>query len=237
MMLLQARKRPIIYGDPSLCLARQKYQDHFDYRNPVRSGDLHQLLEENPYRKGCVLITDGVFGESMAVSPCECMDLIHAGWLLLGASSIGALRAADCSSIGMVGIGEVFMGYRMGYYHSDADVAVLYQGEDHTEISVSIAHADYIIRQLALCYFISGSSRNRLLRDLRNIVWYNRNPHVVSNLMEFHFDNPTISKEFFVLWRKPEANPKVRDALLACDMLSSYYLKRYAIIGGFHDMD
>lgn len=235
-MLLQVRKKPIVYGGPSLHLARRKYQGYFDYRDPVKRGDLHKLLEESPYKKGCVLITDGVFGESMAVSPCECMDLIYAGWLLLGSSSMGALRAADCSPVGMVGIGEVFMGYRMGYYHSDADVAALYQGEEHTEISVSIVHADYIIRQLALCYFISGSSRNRLLRDLRNIVWYNRNPNIVSNLVEFHFDNPAISKGFFTLWRKSEANPKIRDALVACDMLSSYYLKHYATIGDFHDM-
>ncbi|MGF6768611.1 hypothetical protein P3T18_001081 [Paraburkholderia sp. GAS199] len=224
-MLLQRRKPPIVFGGPSLRLARDSYPRGFEYRPPVRRGDLHLLLEENPGRRGCVLITDGVFGESMSVSPCECIDMLQAGWLLLGASSMGALRAADCSNVGMVGVGDVFFGYRTGYFHSDADVAVLYQAATHEEISVSLVHADHVVRHFASRQSISSVERHLLLRDLRAIPWYERSPALVGRLVARRFGNPGLQTEFMTLWREPKYNPKVRDALAACSMLSQYFLK------------
>ena len=43
---------------------------------------------------------------------------------MLGASSMGALRAAECARFGMEGVGEVFRQYRDGERSADADVAV-----------------------------------------------------------------------------------------------------------------
>lgn len=227
-MLLQRRKPPVVFGGPSLRLARDHYPCGFDYRAPVRRGDLHRLLDESPGRRGCVLITDGVFGESLAVSPCECIDMLQAGWLLFGASSMGALRAADCCNVGMVGVGDVFFGYRTGYFNSDADVAVLYQADTYAEISVSLVHADYIVRQLANRRSISSIERRLLMRDLRSIPWYERSPALVGRLIARRFDDPRLNAEFTSLLRAPENNPKVRDGLAACSMLFQFFLKNSA---------
>lgn len=227
-MLLQRREPPIVFGGPSLRVARNAYSHGFDYRPPVRRGDLHRLLEENPGKRGCVLITDGVFGESMAVSPCECIDMLQAGWLLLGASSMGALRAADCCNVGMVGVGDIFFSYRTGYFHSDADVAVLYHADTHDEMSVSLAHADYILRLIARSRPIRDVDRRLLLRDLRTIAWYDRYPTHVGEIMAHRFGVPQLKEEFMTMWCDAEYNPKVRDALAACSMLSKYFLKRIA---------
>lgn len=226
-MLLQPRNKPIVFGGPSLRLAQQKYLHEFDYRKPVQRGDLHRLLQKADGRVGCVLITDGVFGESMAVAPAECMDLLRAGWQLIGASSMGALRAADCSKVGMVGIGEIFFGYQMAYFHSDADVAVMYNTADYTELSVSFAHADFIARRLAQQFPLAGLKRRLLLRDLRAIPWFERSAHVVANQFASHFAIPELYQHSLTMLRDPAFNPKVADALLACDMLAKFYLKKY----------
>ncbi|QRR07548.1 hypothetical protein FPJ27_14680 [Burkholderia sp. MS455] len=173
-----------------------------------------------------MLITDGVFGESMAVSPCECMDLLHAGWLLLGASSMGALRAADCNRVGMIGIGEIYFGFKLGYYHSDADVAVLYQPATHNERTISLAQADWIIRHFAQEHSISGPAHHRLLRDLRAVPWFERHPQVAGKIIAHHFGMPALCAEFLSMWQNPTWSPKARDALLACDQLFRYFLKR-----------
>ncbi|RQU50044.1 TfuA-like protein [Burkholderia cenocepacia] len=225
-MLFRRREQPIVFGGPSLRLARTAYPDAFDYRPPIRRGDLHQLLDIAPEQRGCILITDGVFGESMAVSPCECIDVIRAGWLILGASSVGALRAADCCSIGMIGVGDIFFGYKMGYYHSDADVAVLYQSTTHEECTVSIPLADHLIHRFAHQYPLSNLSRRQLLRELRSIPWYERDARHTADVISRHFARPALATEFMSVWREPTLNPKAQDALLACHMLSHYLLKQ-----------
>src|SRR5262249_50690568 len=45
-------------------------------------------------------------------------------------ASMGALRAAECSSFGMIGIGEVYRRYATGEVTDDADVAQLHAPEE-----------------------------------------------------------------------------------------------------------
>jgi hypothetical protein len=45
--------------------------------------------------------------------------------MIVGASSMGALRAAELDSMGMVGIGTVYQYYRDGIIESDDDVAIV----------------------------------------------------------------------------------------------------------------
>lgn len=227
-MLLQRRRPPVVFGGPSLCEVRRLYPHSFDYRPPVRRGDLHELLAERSTSRGCVLITDGVFGESLSVSPIECIDMLEAGWILMGASSMGALRAADCSRVGMVGVGDVFFSYRTGYFHSDADVAVLYDQKAQHELSVSLAHADHIVRVLTVRRTISDIVRRLILKDLRAIPWYERSPLLAGEILARRVGDPQIKGEFIALWEDVEHNPKVRDAVSACSLLSKYFLKQIA---------
>ena len=227
LMLLQIRNPPIVFGGPSLRLVYDRYQQTFDFRPPVRRGDLHALLKQHSTCPGCVLLTDGVFGSNMSVSPVECLDLIHSGWLVLGSSSMGALRAADCANAGMQGVGNIFFGFRSGYYHSDADVAVLYNADDHSELSISFAHADHLARILAHKHPLSGPARRRLLQDLRVVPWFERFPHVVAELFATHFSCPELLSQVPILLSDVNHNPKNQDALMACDLLAKFYLRKY----------
>lgn len=226
-MLLQRRNKPIVFGGPSLTTSRQLYPEAFEYLPPVCRGDLLRLLTADHPRPTWVLITDGVFGESLAVAPVECMELMEAGWTLLGASSMGALRAADCSTVGMLGIGRVFLGLKAGHYRSDADVAVLYGGEGNQELTVSIVHADHVARHLQKTYFLPDGRRRLMLRYLRSVPWYERYPYVVAECFAHYFKSSRLEASVAEMLGKPELNPKVSDAQLACDMLAQYYLGRY----------
>ncbi len=54
------------------------------------------------------LIADGEFDQTLAVSAGEILDVLRAGGIVFGSSSIGALRAAEMEAFGMFGIGEIF---------------------------------------------------------------------------------------------------------------------------------
>ncbi len=91
---------------------------------PIRQADLSTLLEFR--RPRAVLIVDGEFGQSLSVWHKEILRAIDEGVRVIGASSMGALRAAELHRFGMEGVGAVFEFYRDGWLTSDADVALLY---------------------------------------------------------------------------------------------------------------
>lgn len=224
-MLISPRYKPIVFGGPSLELAMEKYGKYFDFRPPIRRGDLEALAGDKR-RSGCVLITDGVFGSTLSVSPVECLRVLQKGWLLLGSSSMGALRAADCNSAGMVGIGHVYMGYQLGYYKSDADVSVVYAGVPSKEITISYVHADYIGRILQRSQSLSSVNHRKFLSFLRRTPWYDRNRKSVASEFSIAHGKGELAEVFLDMSHDASCHPKKLDALLACDYMWGLYKKR-----------
>lgn len=73
--------------------------------DPIRRGDLYRDYERGTR---CFLVIDGEFDQSWAVSAGEILDVLRAGAVVFGSSSIGALRAAEVAPYGMVGVGRIF---------------------------------------------------------------------------------------------------------------------------------
>jgi hypothetical protein len=72
---------------------------------PIQRGDLPRDIHDGV---GVVVIVDGRFHQSRAVSPTEVIDALRAGLRVYGCSSMGALRAAELRRFGMRGHGRVF---------------------------------------------------------------------------------------------------------------------------------
>jgi hypothetical protein len=109
---------------------------------PVKQGDLLRLR----LRAGdVVLIIDGVFHHELPVRHKEILNAMSEGATVIGASSMGALRAAELYSYGMIGVGSIFEMYRDGVIEADDEVAVT-QGpppdwRPQSEALVNIRHA------------------------------------------------------------------------------------------------
>jgi hypothetical protein len=91
---------------------------------PVCQGDLATVVERTNPRG--VLIVDGEFGQSLSVWHKEILHALHLGIRVVGAASMGALRAAELDRFGMEGVGAIYAYYRDGWLTADADVALLY---------------------------------------------------------------------------------------------------------------
>jgi TfuA protein len=94
--------------------------DGIEYRPPAASGDLLSAAQDGAPVIGLV---DGVFHQSLAVSPREVHAAAAAGARLFGGASMGALRAVDCPGV-MAGIGEVYEAFASGELTDDDEVAV-----------------------------------------------------------------------------------------------------------------
>ncbi|MFH0967192.1 MAG: TfuA-related McrA-glycine thioamidation protein [Methanobacteriota archaeon] len=92
------------------------------YVPPIRRGDLIRAIAAGPKIIG---IIDGLFFQNAAVGHREVLSAIRAGIRVVGASSMGALRAAELAPFGMEGIGEVYRRYKDGSIESDDEVAII----------------------------------------------------------------------------------------------------------------
>ena len=111
----------IVFGGPSLKAGARERFPELSIRGPARQGDVYLALREAPRAIG---IIDGFFDAVPSVWHKEALWAMAQGVHILGASSIGALRAAELDSFGMEGIGSVYEAFRDGVLEDDDEVAV-----------------------------------------------------------------------------------------------------------------
>lgn len=143
-----------------------------EIRPPVEQGDLLRLL---PHPPEIVAIIDGRFGGTPAVTHKEILLLRERGTTILGAGSMGALRAAELDGLGMEGVGDVWRLFRDGQLESDDEVALVHATEEYrcapmSEALVSIRHR----MRAAVDAGILTPTRARLLVDVARAQPYAR---------------------------------------------------------------
>ncbi|TBZ28942.1 TfuA-like protein [Rhizobium leguminosarum] len=112
----------VVFLGPTLGpLEAQNYLDAI-YLPPVGGGDLvRAVIDHGP---AAIVLIDGVFAQSPAVRHKEILWALARGLRVYGAASIGALRAAELCTYGMVGHGLIYRWYRRTVLADDGDVTV-----------------------------------------------------------------------------------------------------------------
>jgi len=103
-----------------------------DYRPPAARGDLTRAVSGGARVIGLI---DGVFFQESSVGHREILAALKSGVRVVGASSMGALRAAELHTLGMEGVGEVYRMYRDGVLVSDDEVALAFDPESGIALS------------------------------------------------------------------------------------------------------
>lgn len=115
---------------------------------PVRRGDVKRLVSEQT-TPGCMAIVDGTFHSYPSVGHVEIRDALTAGWSVWGLSSMGAIRAAEMSHLGMRGWGKVYERYATNPEFSDDEVTLVHEAESpHRPISEPLLHLRAFIEEL-----------------------------------------------------------------------------------------
>lgn len=95
---------------------------------PAKNGDvLQSILTSRPQQ---VVLIDGVFHQSQSVWHKELGYALMRGIVVIGASSMGAIRAAEMHRYGMIGVGKIFGMYRDGE-EDDSLVAMSFDPETY----------------------------------------------------------------------------------------------------------
>ena len=168
-----ARHRPIVFIGPSArSESIRKILPNAMILPPIRRDQLYRAREQG----GRVfLIVDGVFGHDLAVSPREVVDVLNDGAVIYGASSMGALRAAECWPAGMRGVGTIMRLYRSGYLESDDEVAVATNRErDYAATSVALINVRYAASRAMKEKLLDPSAAKELVATAKAIFFPER---------------------------------------------------------------
>lgn len=125
----------VLFVGPSLPDAAAIVGSDVVVRPPATQGDVMTAIHDGATIIGLV---DGGFEYTAPVWHKEILYGLSRGVTILGAASMGALRAAECHTYGMIGIGRIFEDYREGTVIDDADVALIHAPAEMNYLSLTV---------------------------------------------------------------------------------------------------
>jgi ribosomal protein S12 methylthiotransferase accessory factor len=160
--------KPIIFLGPSLPIeTARKILPIADYRPPIKRGDL-----DNVEGGTVVGIIDGIFGDTLAISPTEIRKAIARGAVVYGAASMGALRAAEIPEV--IAIGQVAEMYRSGTIERDDEVALLFAPETYIALTQPLVNLRYGVSRLVRSGTINHETGHALVEASANLHFSQR---------------------------------------------------------------
>src|ERR1700755_1895690 len=161
--------KTIVFSGPSIAEAEVHRLAACTHAPPIKRGDLERNGDYDVF-----VILDGEFGQNMSVSPKEILAVLERGKTVIGAASMGALRASELDRSGMIGVGWVYDYFRRQAVRRDADVALAYSLFDFKPMTVPVVDVEYWMERTFAAGLIGRRERTRVLKAARNIFFAER---------------------------------------------------------------
>lgn len=161
----------ILFAGPSLWsgAGRLSIPPGIDLHPPAARDDIWNCIARRPAAIGLV---DGVFGTAPSVAHKEILAALDAGIAVLGAASLGALRAAELGLCGMEGVGSVHAAFAAGSIRRDDAVLVAHAPAElaFRPLSVALVDAEAVVRAAP----VDPEWKPALLRRARRLPYHLR---------------------------------------------------------------
>ncbi len=180
------------------------------YLPPAKRGDIPAAVREGAK---IVCLIDGVFFQECSVGHREILDAIGKGVRVIGASSMGALRASELDTLGMEGVGEVYRWYRDGTVTSDDEVALIFDPESGYALSVPLVNIRYILGLALADGLIDNDTCRALLEMARSLYFPDRTWDELKTLAYQRLDHEKVDK--FMSFAETAPDLKRNDAIAA----------------------
>jgi hypothetical protein len=163
----------IVFVGPSLPDHAAYATGDITFLPPAQCGDVHFAAQNGATYIGLI---DGTFESGMSVWHKEIIYALQKGVVVAGASSMGALRAAECAAFGMKGIGAIFGEYDSGARTQDADVALVFAPRElgYQPLSITMVDLDATLAGLVLAKKINSTTASGLATAARSIFYKRR---------------------------------------------------------------
>ena len=206
----------ILFAGPSL-FGAPPLPPGIELRPPAAHGDLVRAVLDGA---GAIGLVDGLFETVAAVWHKEILFALSRGVTVLGAASMGALRAAECAPFGMVPVGAIAERYIGGELDDDAAVAQLHAPAElgHAPLTQALVDVEATVEHLAADGLLDPAERGALLDSAQALFFKHRTlAAVVAGVPGLAPDRRARLTE---LLRRNDAGLKRRDALLLVERLA-----------------
>jgi hypothetical protein len=163
----------VVFLGPSVSYQKAKeILNMAEYRPPAGRGDIVKAANDGAEAIGLI---DGVFYQQAAVSHREILYAIKKGVIVIGGSSMGALRASELDGYGMVGVGKIYKWYKEGQINSDDEVALAFNPETLEPISEPLVNIRATLGNLFKKQKVDKDEYERILGAARATPFQFRN--------------------------------------------------------------
>lgn len=182
-----------------------------EFLPPVKLGDVYALARRGDI--AYIAIIDGRFESIPAVWHKEILYAMAQGITVAGASSMGALRAAELHAIGMIGVGSVFADYRDGVLEDDDEVTLVHGPPEagHPNLSIAMVNLRNAFSAAVAAGHLQQDIADEVIAQLKALYYPERTWTRVEELLG-KCDLPHLPKLMTFL-RDPELDIKRLDAL------------------------
>lgn len=176
-----------------------------DVRSPARQGDVARAVLDGA---GSIGLIDGYFDAVAAPWHKEILFALARGVTMLGSSSMGALRAAECAPFGMRPVGEIALAYTSGALDDDAAVAVTHGPEElgYPPVTEPLVNVKPTLERLRSRQLISETEQLRIWERANRLHFKDRSIETLLATEE--------RSAILAAYREHKINRKAEDALL-----------------------
>ncbi|MEQ8397580.1 TfuA-like protein [Thalassobaculum sp.] len=209
----------VAYVGPSLADAagqegvRRARIEGLAVRPPATGGDILRAVEEGAV---AVALIDGQFGSTESVHHKELLYALSLGIRIVGAASMGALRAVECASFGMVGLGTIYARYASGELDADDAVALAYGPAElgYRGLSEPLVTIESNLLAMVVFGILEQEQAARMIAKVRQVHYRERSLTRVLDTLEGPVRQRAL--DWLTVHRR---DPKRDDALLALQWL------------------
>jgi hypothetical protein len=169
---------------------------------PAAVGDVLVAARRHGIRR--IAIVDGYFERMAAVWHKEILLALERGIAVWGASSMGALRAAELAPFGMIGVGSIYRAYKRGVLVADDEVAVAHlpAEQGYRAISDALVNVRDGLARAAKANVITERTRDQLIELARARFYRERSWSQL--YLDAHSHVPSAELAALAAWPKPD---------------------------------
>ena len=144
----------------------EKELSEFDVMPPAQQGDIASVALEGATT---IILIDGYFSQHLSPWHKEIIFAIEKGCRVIGAGSLGALRAVECERYGMELAGDIARWYKDGVCIDDSDVALAHACKEDGYMNLSVP----LVNILSTCISLN-IDYDKIVEKCRSIFYMER---------------------------------------------------------------
>lgn len=216
---MNAKSKIVVFTGTSISYSEASNILQATYMPPIFRGNIKKAMLEGFKIIG---IIDGVFFNKAAVAHKEIIEAIKSGITVVGGGSMGALRASELDTHGMIGVGVIYEWYKNGVLEDDDEVAVATNPDSFEQLSNPMVNIRETLKTANYKGIIESDILDQLLAIAKTIPYTQRSYFGVIKQASQN-DILSIQQADYLLnyCRMQEVNVKKEDAVLVLKKIKS----------------